>query len=141
MSRWQFLDFQIVVCTDDIHKPEGESIAEAIEMASDVLCLRLYDIEEAGEPIPSPSDISNLSNTNGTFVSMVACDTLDYRKFYDKKSVKKTLTIPNWLNLYVQLQDTLQHVMRHRAVRQRDSIHDETCPEQDRVQGCSSRKS
>ena len=27
---------------------DGEGIADALEMANDVLCLRLYDIEESG---------------------------------------------------------------------------------------------
>ena len=77
---------------------EGDTVAEALEMANDVLCLRLYDIEESGKPIPTPSEISDIKTENGAFVSMVACDTLEYRKFYGKKAVKKTLTIPNWLN-------------------------------------------
>ena len=29
---------------------------------------------------------------------MVACDTLEYRKRFNNKAVKKTLTIPEWLN-------------------------------------------
>ena len=33
------------------------------------------------------------------FVSLVSCDTLEYRRYYDNKAVKKTLTIPNWLNV------------------------------------------
>ena len=32
-------------------------------------------------------------------------DTLEYRKFYDKKAVKKTLTIPNWLNVIAERAD------------------------------------
>lgn len=77
---------------------DGDTLPEAIENASDVLCLRLYDIEEAGETIPTVSDMSAITTSNGGFVSVVSCDTLEYRKFYNKKSVKKTLTIPSWLN-------------------------------------------
>lgn len=77
----------------------GETLAEAFEMANDVLCLRLYDIEEQGEHIPEPSRISDVKTDENEFVSMVACDTIEYRKFYDNKAVKKTLTIPNWLNI------------------------------------------
>ena len=29
---------------------------------------------------------------------LVACDTMEYRKLHNNKSVKKTLTIPEWLN-------------------------------------------
>ena len=32
------------------------------------------------------------------FVNFIACDTMKYRKMYNNKAVKKTLTIPEWLN-------------------------------------------
>ena len=81
---------------------EGNTLAEAVENAADVLCLRLYDMEEAGETIAPPSEIGAVKTKNDEFVSVIACDTLTYRKFYDKKAVKKTLTIPNWLNVMAE---------------------------------------
>lgn len=74
----------------------GSTLAEAIEMAQDVLALTLYDLEEDNQPIPAPSDIGNIHADD--IVSLVACDTMEYRKLYDSKAIKKTLTIPNWLN-------------------------------------------
>jgi hypothetical protein len=35
---------------------------------------------------------------NLTYVSLVRCDTDFCRRFYENKSVKKTLSIPMWLN-------------------------------------------
>lgn len=84
---------------------DGDTLAEALENAADVLCLRLYDMEEAGESISAPSEISALKTNEGEFVSLVACDTLEYRKFYDKKAIKKTLTIPAWLNTLAERAD------------------------------------
>lgn len=84
---------------------QGESIVEAMEMAQDVLCLTLYDLEEKGASIPATSDIHSVSvPDDGSFVSLVTCDTIEYRKFYDSKSVKKTLTIPSWLNTMAERQ-------------------------------------
>lgn len=79
---------------------DGSGLTDALEMANDVLCLRLYDIEESGEDIPEPTPIKDIkvNDDKGEFVSLVACDTIEYRKFCDNKAVKKTLTIPNWLN-------------------------------------------
>lgn len=78
---------------------QGETLSEAFEMAEDALCLMLYDYEEEGKKIPEPSDIKKIKvSSNDDFVSLVSCDTLEYRKFYDNKAVKKTLTIPSWLN-------------------------------------------
>lgn len=79
---------------------QGINIVEAMEMAQDVLCLTLYDMEENGKPTPAPSDVRavEVPAGNESFVSLVTCDTLEYRKIYDNKAVKKTLTIPSWLN-------------------------------------------
>lgn len=77
---------------------QGDSLQEAYEMASDVLCLTLYNLEEEGASIPLASEASSISAASGEFISLVACDTLEYRQYYDNKAVKKTLTIPSWLN-------------------------------------------
>lgn len=77
---------------------QGESLQDAYEMAADVLCLTLYNMEENREAIPKASDIHAISTKGNAFVSLISCDTIEYRKFYDQKAVKKTLTIPAWLN-------------------------------------------
>ena len=60
----------------------------------------LYDMEESGKVIPAPSDALEIEKTlgNNEFISLVSCDTLEYRQYFDQKAVKKTLTIPSWLN-------------------------------------------
>ena len=77
---------------------QGDDLQDAYDMASDVLCLTLYRLEEAGAAIPPASSVASVAVSEGEFVSLVACDTLEYRKFYDNCAVKKTLTIPAWLN-------------------------------------------
>ena len=67
---------------------EGDTLAEAIEQAKDTLCLMLYDLEEREETIPLPTGINDVAKEKNDIVSLVACDTLDYRKFFDKKAVK-----------------------------------------------------
>lgn len=84
---------------------EGDTLAEAIEQAKDALCLMLYDLEEREESIPVPTSINDVVTESGDIVSLVACDTLEYRKFFDKKAVKKTLTVPNWLNTMAERAD------------------------------------
>jgi len=76
----------------------GDDIADAIYMAQDVLCLTLYDMEQDNIPIPKPSKPQDIKTTNEQFASVIAVDTETYRRFYENKSVKKTLTIPMWLN-------------------------------------------
>ena len=61
--------------------------------------LKREDIaEEDKQQIPHSSEIKDIKATGDSFVTLIACDTIEYRKFYDNKSIKKTLTIPNWLN-------------------------------------------
>ena len=76
----------------------GDNLQDAYDMAQDVLCLRLYDIEEAGEAIPSPSEVRSIPEGVNETVSLVGCDTIEYRRLNDNKAVNKTLTIPAWLN-------------------------------------------
>ncbi len=75
---------------------EGDDLADALYMAEDALALVLYGYEKDGLPIPAPSQSFTLND--GEFISYVACDTMEYRKMYNNKAVKKTLTIPEWLN-------------------------------------------
>ncbi len=77
---------------------QGETIQEAMEMAKDALNLVLYSFEEDGIPFNPPSDIKSINVSEDDFATLVCCDTIEYRRFYDNKAVKKTLTIPNWLN-------------------------------------------
>ena len=81
------------------------SLEEGMDMANDVLCLTLYDMEEAGKAIPAASDITELVTGDGEFSSLVACDTMEYRRFYSGKAVKKTLSIPAWLNTMAEKED------------------------------------
>lgn len=74
------------------------TLAEGLEMANDVLCLTLYGLEEDGGEIPRASGVKEVKTAGEEFVSLVACDTVEYRKFFDNRAVKKTLTIPAWLN-------------------------------------------
>jgi len=76
----------------------GDSISDAIYMAQDALNLTLYDLEQDGKQIPSASDPHDIKITSSQFISMIAVDTDVYRRFFENKSVKKTLTIPMWLN-------------------------------------------
>ena len=76
----------------------GQTLGEAIEMAGDVLCLTLYEMEQAGTAIPAPSDLRDVPVGNKEFVNFIPCDTVEYRRFFDNRAVKKTPTVPSWLN-------------------------------------------
>lgn len=76
----------------------GDDLADGIMMAEDVLAFVLYDYEKSGKDIPLPSQSSDIKLNDGEFVNYIACDTLYYRKKHSNTAVKKTLSIPEWLN-------------------------------------------
>ncbi|MCD8148670.1 MAG: type II toxin-antitoxin system HicB family antitoxin [Clostridiales bacterium] len=76
----------------------GDDMADGLMMAEDALALILYGYESDRRAIPAPSAMTDFALNDGEFVNFIACDTLAYRKMYNNKSVKKTLSIPEWLN-------------------------------------------
>lgn len=95
----------------------GATLEEAMDMANDVLCLTLYDLEQDGSAIPAASAVNAVPHGENEFVSLVGCDTIAYRKFFDNKAVKKTLSIPSWLNDMAERADinfsgTLQEALK-----------------------------
>lgn len=75
---------------------QGDSLDEALAMVQDAIGLMLEDTDE--QDFPSASDPSTIAHTGKQFVMMVPFDKLAYDKKYNSKSVKKTLSIPAWLN-------------------------------------------
>ena len=96
---------------------QGDSLEEAFEMAEDVACGWILTSVEEGEEIPKPSQISNYYSDN-VIVNYIKLDIGKYAKKNSVKSVKKTLTIPEWLNVLAEraginfskeLQDALKY--------------------------------
>lgn len=72
----------------------GETFEEALVMAKDCLELNLDTVDE----IPHVTDIDKIKLNENEYLVMVQADMLNFRKKNDNKPVKKTLTIPKWLN-------------------------------------------
>ena len=77
---------------------QGNDLNDAITMAEDVLNLILWTLEDDKQPIPSPTPISQIQADGDSFVSYIQADTIAYRKKHSPKAVKKTLSIPQWMN-------------------------------------------
>lgn len=73
----------------------GASLNETMACAQEALAGYLLTLLEGNREIAQPSDMSLLSHDNNSFVTLVTCDINQYQ---DSKAVKKTLTIPAWLN-------------------------------------------
>lgn len=79
---------------------QGDTLEEAIQMAQDAALGWLLTSVENNESIPEASDIKDIKlEDNDSFVSLLLLDLVSYsQKYGNRKSVKKTLTIPAWLN-------------------------------------------
>ena len=76
----------------------GADIAEALSMVEDAAAMWLWDAENRQEPIPTATPIDQIDVAAGQVRSMVLLDTDAYRRMNDNRAVKKTLSIPSWLN-------------------------------------------
>ena len=84
---------------------EGYGIADAIEMARDAMGLAGIALEDMEREIPTPRDMEDIDLTETDFeykgrrfVSLVDIDFLEYRRKLDNRSVRRNVTLPNWLN-------------------------------------------
>ena len=74
----------------------GESLEETMELAQEALGLYIVSLSEDGLPIPIASDIKALPVPEDGIVSYVSTNTDRYRK--NTMAVKKTVSLPKWLN-------------------------------------------
>ena len=81
------------------------TITEAIMMARDAIGISCIEKEDQGETLGYPSLLSDIDVSKGeffedgkSFVSLVDVDLLVYRRMLDNKTVRRNVTLPNWLN-------------------------------------------
>ena len=77
---------------------QGDSMAESYEMAFDALGNMLSYLEDSGKEIPNPSEPQEIKLVKDQFLVVIEFNMIEYKKKNDSRAVKKTLTIPSWLN-------------------------------------------
>lgn len=101
-------DYLVYVPDMDIYT-EGNSVEDAISMARDAIGLKGIDLEDDGKEMPEASnyekaiekakeDVEDFDYTKG-LLTMVDIDFAEYRRKADNRTVRRNVTIPNWLNL------------------------------------------
>lgn len=76
----------------------GETLADALEMAKDAIEMWLWDAENRAETIPPASTLETITSPENALVNLIAADTDVYRRNHETRAVKKTVSIPAWLN-------------------------------------------
>lgn len=84
---------------------EGKDMVDAIDMARDAIGLKGISMEDDTIEIPKASNLDEVDVSKGSFssdgvsfVSLVDIDFTEYRKKNDNKTVRRNVTLPNWLN-------------------------------------------
>ena len=77
---------------------QGDTLAEAMEMARDAMGIMGIDMEDDKKPLPTPSNIASLSCGPGEFTSLVDIDFSAYRRAHERRTVRRNVTLPSWLD-------------------------------------------
>lgn len=77
---------------------QGEDMQQAYEMAVEALGLSLSDMEAEKSELPVASRPQDIKSEPDSFLVVVEFDMEEYRRMHCSKAIKKTLSIPEWLN-------------------------------------------
>ena len=77
----------------------GDNLADAFAMAQEACGQYLFTSLRDGEVLPAPTPIDAVEKDEDAALVNLICVNLDeYARAYNDKAVKKTLSIPAWLN-------------------------------------------
>ena len=102
-------DHPFLVCVPDMEIfTEGDSFANAIEMARDAIGLSGISLEDNKQTIPEPSDQlaalekvkqdTEIIDFSKGILTYVDVDFSEYRRKIDTKTVRRNVALPSWLN-------------------------------------------
>ena len=77
---------------------QGENMDDAYKMAVEAIGLCIDERLKNNEKLPKASTPVDYIVESSDFSCLIEFDLTDYRKKHNSKSVKKTLSIPEWLN-------------------------------------------
>jgi len=97
----------------------GNTLEEAFSMARDAIGIYLSVLEDEKKAAPVASDPAKFYAEGKGFVALVDVDMLSYKQRHNKRAVKKTLSIPQWLNTMaeregINFSNVLQKALRER---------------------------
>ena len=98
-----------LVCVPDMEIfTEGDTFADAIEMARDAIGAAGISMDDNKEELPTPSDQlaaiekvkqnAEIIDFSKGILTYVDVDFLEYRKKVDTKTVRRNVALPSWLN-------------------------------------------
>ena len=77
---------------------QGDDMQQAYEMAVEALGLSITTMEDGKIEFPDASQPDQIDVGEGEFLVVIEFDLMEYRRKHCSRAVKKTLSIPEWLN-------------------------------------------
>lgn len=78
--------------------PCADNVEEAIKNAKEAMQLHIFGMEEDNEAIPEPTPINGITVKENQAIILIEVFMPPFRERQHTKYVKKTLSIPSWLN-------------------------------------------
>ncbi len=91
-------DFYTVDIPDFEIGTQGETIADAMEMARDAIGMCGCYRQDEGKAIPLPTAPDEVTSRDGALMTLVDVDFDEYRRKHEMRTVRKNVTLPSWLN-------------------------------------------
>ena len=100
----------------------GENERDAFHNAHEALMLHLFGMEEDNDLIPEPSSIKDVRLDENQRALLIEVFMPPFRAQQENKYVKKTLTIPEWLNVLAEKNDVNFSQLLQKALKQHLNI-------------------
>ncbi len=91
-------DFYVVYIPDFDINTQGESVAEAMEMARDAIGICGCAKQDKKQQLPMPSALERVKHAADDIITLVDVDFDEYRRKNSTRAIRKNVTIPSWLN-------------------------------------------
>jgi len=78
--------------------PCADTTEEAFRNAKEAMALHLYTSEQDNEILPEPTSIQKIKTDSNQTVTLIEVWMPIFRDAIENRSIKKTLTLPKWLN-------------------------------------------
>lgn len=78
---------------------QGTDLADAIRMTRDLIGAAGIDMLDDGKELPQPFEVKQKPLADNEVLSIVDIDFEEYRRIHDMRTVRRNVSLPNWLNV------------------------------------------
>ena len=101
---------------------EAGDYAEGIAKIRDGICGMLYMLKRDKQPIPEPTDVFKIERGQGDIVTLVDAPLDEYRRRVGSRAVRRTISIPEWLDELAAQSNISLSQLTQEAIRQKLNV-------------------